>query len=322
MTPLKYSGNIITRTREYTEKELKMTEAMRREARLESTITMERLLWMDSEMVQGARMYMEGIWLWGGETKAGLMEEPHLHEFDEVIGFISSDPDHPGDLGAVMEMHLGDEVHYLTKSCLMHIPAGMKHCPLTFKEVHRPVFFFTLAPKASYGRTSGLKNPEAIAKTAFVAPPPDASGTRYGRYIITKPKPHIPPSGTKTEAPKQVTARATQVVSLDNEVLPGALYVDFCWIWSGTMTMAPLPHKHPFDEMIGLVSAGTPQNPREIGGDVSIYIEKEKYQITQSALVYLPENVEHCPIEFKNITKPVLCFTIGNSSKYDVVKTG
>jgi hypothetical protein len=319
MSQLKYTNNIITQTREYTEKELQMIADMRSEHPVETTIEMERLLWMDSDMVPGAALYMECIWLWGGVTKAGLMEEPHVHDFDEVIGFISSDPEHPGELGAVMEMHLGDEVHNLTKSCLMHIPAGMKHCPLTFKEVHRPVFFFTLAPISHYGRTSGFKNPEAIKKTAFVPPArADASGTKYGRYIITQPKSHAP-AGKKMEGPK--TARATQVVSLDNEVSPGAFYVDFCWIWSGTMTMAPEPHKHDFDEIIGFVSAGTKENPRQIDGEVAINIAGEKYNLTKSALVYLPKNVEHCPLEFKNITRPVLCFTIGNTIQYGAVKT-
>ena len=121
MTQFPYERNIITNTKEYTPAELKMIEKMRLEHPVESTVSMERLLWMDNSMVPGAEMYMECIWLWGGVTKSGLMEEPHVHEFDEVIGFISSDPNNPKELGAVMEMNIGDEVHYLSKSCLMYI---------------------------------------------------------------------------------------------------------------------------------------------------------------------------------------------------------
>ncbi|HSW57205.1 MAG TPA: hypothetical protein VLH15_02260 [Dehalococcoidales bacterium] len=320
MGPQKYAGNIITRTREYTPQELKMIEQMLREHPVETTVSMERLLWMDNQMVPGAEMYMECIWLWSGETKSGLMEEPHVHDFEEVIGFISSDPDNPKELGAVMEINLGDEIHYLTQSCLVHIPAGMKHCPLTFKEVRRPVFFFTLAPISQYGRTSGFKNPEAVKKTAFVPPAEaDASGTRYGRYIVTRPKSHAP-GGNSAERPRPANLRANQIVSLDSEVSPGAFYVDFVWIWSGSMTMSPQPHKHDFDEMIGIAGAGSPGNARRIGGEVSIDIEGEKYQIKESSLVYLPKGIDHCPLEFKDITSPVLCFTIGNTTRWETLK--
>lgn len=318
----RYDQYIVTQTREYTAQELKMIEDMLRQNPVETTIKMERLLWMDEKMVPGASMYMECIWLWGGVTKSGRMEEPHIHDFDEIIGFISSDPDNPKELGAVMEMNLGDEVHNLTKSCLLHIPAGMKHCPLTFKEVRRPVFFFTLAPIGSYGRTSGLKNPDAVSQSAFVPPAaPDASGTKYGRYIFTEPRTHAPskPRPQDASAPQPPKdAKTFHVVSLDGGASPGALYVDFVWIWSGSMTMAPQPHSHDFDELIGFISAGSPEDPRTIDGDVSISIAGEKHLLTKSSLAYMPKGLEHCPLEFKNIRRPVLCFTVGNTTRWDI----
>jgi hypothetical protein len=105
-------------------------------------------------------------------------------------------------------------------------------------------------------------------------------------------------------------------VSLDSEVSKGAFYVDFVWIWNGDMTMAPEPHAHDWDEMIGLVSWADKANPRAIGGDVSININKEDYKIKQSSLIFVRKGVRHCPIEFKNIKRPVLCFTIGNTKKW------
>ncbi len=322
MTKLPYSDNIITKTREYTQEELAWQQKYREEARIESTVTMDRLLWMDDDMVKGAEMYMECIWLWPGETKAGLMEEPHVHDFDEVIGFVGSDPDHPEDLNAVMEMHMGDEVHYLEKSCLMYLPAGMKHCPLTFKKVNKPVFFFTLAPIGNYGRTSQARDKEKYEKAPFVIPEPDETGTKYARYIITKAKPHAPSEAKAGDAPKAPPpprdVKASHILSLDSEVIPGAFYVDFVWIWSGSMTMAPEPHTHPFDEMIGFVTHGVKSDPRGIKGDVSINIEGDDYKIDKNSLVYLPKGVKHCPIQLQNIQKPVLLFTIGNTRIWDI----
>jgi hypothetical protein len=193
----------------------------------------------------------------------------------------------------------------------------MKHCPLTFREVNRPVFFFTLAPISRYGRTPEMMRPggKAAPKVPdFVPPEPDASGTRYGRYIFTEPRPHG--SGPPPERPPgPPRARATQVVSLDGDASPGAFYIDFVWIWSGDMTMSPKPHAHDFDEMIGIIGSDR-EHPRAVGGNVSVTIGDEKHAIKKSSLIYVPKGLAHCPLEFNNIAQPVLCFTIGNTPKW------
>ncbi len=317
MAGLSYAKNIVTDTREYSPEEIAKIREMQKSHPVDTTVEILRLLWMDDTKVSGASFYMECIWLWEGVTTSGTTEEPHTHDFDEVIGFIGTNPENPRDLDARMEIILGDETHFLTKSCLVHIRAGMKHCPLTFREVKRPVFFFTLAPISRYGRTSEMMTQQgstAPKAPEFIPPEPDASGTRYGRYIITEPKPHW--SGPPPERPAgPPRARATQVVSLDSEASPGAFYVDFVWIWSGDMTMSPQPHAHDFDEMIGIIGSDR-EHPRAVDGDVSIVIGDEKHTIKQSSLVFLPKRLRHCPIEFKNITRPVLCFTVGNTPKW------
>ncbi len=316
MSELKYAKNIITDTREYSPEEMAKIEEMREKSQVESTVEGLRLLWMDDEKVEGAEFYMECLWLWEGVTTSGTTEEPHHHDFTEVIGFIGTDRDNPGELDARMEIILGDETHYLTKSCLVHVPPGMKHCPLTFREVNRPTFFFTLAPISRYGRTSeSTELKEGQSKEPFFPrPEPDSSGTRYRRFIITEPKAHWDPkSPPPPPPPKQRTVKSNQVVSLDDEASHGGFYVDFVWIWSGDMTMSTESHTHDFDEMIGIIGFCGKEDPRRVDGDVSIVLGNEKHDITQSSLIYIPKGLTHCPIEFKNIKQPVLCFTIGNT---------
>jgi uncharacterized RmlC-like cupin family protein len=36
----------------------------------------------------------------------------------------------------------------------------------------------------------------------------------------------------------------------------------------------------------------------------------------KSSLIYVPKNVPHAPIIFKDIKEPVLCFTIGTAPKW------
>ena len=83
--------------------------------------------------------------------------------------------------------------------------------------------------------------------------------------------------------------------------------------------MAPEPHAHDFDELIGII--GYPEkrgSERAVGGEVSIMMGQEKYAFKQSSMLFVPGNVVHCPLEFKNIRRPVLCFTAGYTTNWEV----
>ncbi|MBP1623268.1 MAG: hypothetical protein H6Q07_1288 [Acidobacteria bacterium] len=106
-----------------------------------------RILWMDENVVEGA-FHMNTAWYL--KAAATLEDRPHAHDNDEIIGFFGNDPEHPHDLGGEIEIWLEDEKHLITKSALLFVPAGMKHCPLILKRVDRPIFHFTTVPNGRY----------------------------------------------------------------------------------------------------------------------------------------------------------------------------
>ena len=111
-----------------------------------------RVLWLDNEVVPGS-FYVETVWQFppkpGDPPKAPT--ETHTHDFDEILCFFGTNPEDPHDLGGEVELWLEDEKHTITKSCIVFIPKGMKHCPLTIKRVDRPIFEFTAGPGSMYG---------------------------------------------------------------------------------------------------------------------------------------------------------------------------
>lgn len=116
-----------------------------------------RVLYMDSALVPGA-FYMETVWVFPRPRLSPTQYEevkkrspgPHSHEYDEVIAFFGSDYNNPHDLGAEVELWLGDEKHIITKTALVFIPAGLTHAPLVFLEVKKPVFHYTTGPGKMY----------------------------------------------------------------------------------------------------------------------------------------------------------------------------
>jgi hypothetical protein len=95
-----------------------------------------RILWLEDEIMEGASSVILS-WYWKPTEKEG--SPSHIHDYDEVIGFIGSDPQDPHDLGGEIEFWLEDEKYDTTRSCFILVPRGMKHCPMIIKSVDRPL---------------------------------------------------------------------------------------------------------------------------------------------------------------------------------------
>jgi len=107
-----------------------------------------RILWIDSKVVEGA-FQMNTAWYFAVPEKDPVFEE-HVHDYDELIGFYGSNPDDPYDLGAELEVGINGEMHKLTRTSMIFLPAGMKHMPLSIKRVDRPIFHFSIVMNPEY----------------------------------------------------------------------------------------------------------------------------------------------------------------------------
>jgi hypothetical protein len=112
----------------------------------------KRVLWLDDQVVDGA-FHMNTAWYLNAAKT--LEDTPHVHAADEIIGFFGNNPDTPYDLGGEIEIWLEDEQYFLTKSSLIFVPAGLKHCPLILRRVDRPIFHFTTIPGGTYIKNDG-----------------------------------------------------------------------------------------------------------------------------------------------------------------------
>ncbi len=96
---------------------------------------------------------MEGIKLlfgWGYMNKTGLWGEgegAHISPAGEVLLFTGLDYDHPGELGAEIEIAMGEEQekHVFDYPAVIVAPAGFVHCPLITKRVDKPYAFSAIS---------------------------------------------------------------------------------------------------------------------------------------------------------------------------------
>ena len=72
-----------------------------------------------------------------------MVPDTHAHDFDQFLMFIGGDINNMMDLGGEVELTLGEEGKPLekfifTRATMVHVPAGLLHCPLNFKKVNDP----------------------------------------------------------------------------------------------------------------------------------------------------------------------------------------
>ncbi len=65
------------------------------------------------------------------------------------------------------------------------------------------------------------------------------------------------------------------------------------------------PHSHDFPEMLGFIG-GNPADISDFGAEIEFTIGGEKHVITGPAVVSVPAGVEHCPIVFTRVDKPIV----------------
>jgi hypothetical protein len=104
----------------------------------------KQVLYLDSSVLKGA-FYVDTAWFFPSMVMQGTSEDavkPHSHDYNEVQAVFGTNPEEPYDLGGELEFWLGDEKQIITKSCLIFIPSGLRHGPIYWRKMERPVFHF------------------------------------------------------------------------------------------------------------------------------------------------------------------------------------
>jgi mannose-6-phosphate isomerase-like protein (cupin superfamily) len=276
----------------------------------QSTVEGTRIVDLDTTRAEGAP-YMDFVWLWKGSAK-GYSEDEHYHNFDEVIGFIGSKGENnPRDLGGEMEVWLGGEKYLITRSCLIFVPKGLKHCPIRFNRIDSPVFFFSFGMATKYSRTATKFEDTRSAERNY------APLISYG-INFSKVSPATMKRMGEMERKARSTVQATRLLDLDQ--IGGSFYADFVWLWRGSAKgYSEVEHSHDFDEVIAFMGAKGQKKPHDLGGEMEVWLGGEKHLINKSCLIWVPKGLKHCPIRFNRIDSPILFFTVGNVEKYSSI---
>jgi len=141
------------------------------------------------------------------------------------------------------------------------------------------------------------------------------ANNKNAKNILTAPKAKLDlPAYRRKMDPKYVK----RIVELDEESVPGSkFYSEAMWIVPGSSE--PIvqvdSHTHDFGEEIGFFGFNY-DDIKDLGAEIDITIDNQKYTMTKSFLAYVPPGVQHGPIVIRNVKRPVMHFTAGPTPRY------
>jgi hypothetical protein len=103
-------------------------------------VTQPRLM-LKSDASFGNKNFLM-IW-WPITEPFVMVSEHHKHDFDQFFCFAGGDANNLTELGGEVEFTLSEDgknlkTFLITKATIVHVPAGVYHCPLNFKKVNNP----------------------------------------------------------------------------------------------------------------------------------------------------------------------------------------
>jgi hypothetical protein len=227
------------------------------------------------------------------------LDEVRTHDTHELLCFLGGNPQNIRDLGAEVRINLGDinEEHIINDATMVVIPAGLKHGPIVVNKYTKPFVLLRIINSKAYQDQLDAEAAEGGMLSATVM----REGTdnlKYGkRYWMN--------------------------------IVRGPLFIDYEPGWAGTSIWAHHDeykigttlgyhcitsrynaghtHAHGFHEMLCFLS-GDPENPTELGADVSMVLgdEGEKHTSNVPTIISMPPGLKHCPLLVENVTKPVV----------------
>lgn len=140
------------------------------------------------------------------------------------------------------------------------------------------------------------------------------SESKYGKYILTEFR-------GKVEAPwntKSTPEEKTPLLYLDSNVIDGAFFTEAALFWPARANKKEgdvTPHVHDFDEVLAVFGTDL-ENPHDLCGEMVIWLGDEKHVITKSALIFIPKGLQHGPIKWNRIDRPIFHYAVGTGKRY------
>jgi len=141
------------------------------------------------------------------------------------------------------------------------------------------------------------------------------AGSKYGRYIVTEPL-EIPKDIEDVRERRHAESNYS-IAYADGKIIQGAS------MSTGGFWKLPLyevsdigikeAHTHPFDEVLAYFGSN-PGDPHDLGGEIELWLEDEKFLMSKSFIAYIPAGMRHGPLILRRIDRPIFHYVVANTA--------
>jgi hypothetical protein len=240
----------------------------------------------------------------GCPAVAGRLESevPEVHDFDQVMIFMGSDPNSLGDLGAEIEFCMGPEkeIRMITSSQAVFIPKGTAHMPATILKMDRRFIVMTV----SHARELTSK-PAPAAEKEYTGEP--QGGMSRSQYRANFPTMLWERKSAWHYGSKNRDDAGGYIASIGKPEMGFSMLCESILRGPYRFGDPYKPHVHNYNEF--LICLGADCNDlSNMGGEIvfDMGAEMEPHTFTNSTVVMPPGKLPHCPEVITRVDKPFI----------------
>ena len=105
------------------------------------------------------------------------------------------------------------------------------------------------------------------------------------------------------------------VLFMDSNSVPGSFYAEYI-LYNKALEGSPPEHSHDDSDEILMFFGTDPERPHDLCGEIELWIAGEKYTLTESAMIFVPKGVKHCPLYAPRVDKPIVMVSTAPAQRY------
>jgi hypothetical protein len=242
---------------------------------------------------------------WAPGNMGTTPPRPHTHDYNQVMLFLGGDGNDMGELGAEVELNLGDEgeTYMITSSTAVTVPAGLSHYPANIARMNKRFLYMEVSCTAECKSTilPALQNRQEPGTM-------DMFKATQWKNITNIP---FARKGAWSYGAKNRDDSGGYLAFIGSKDPRVFDYLIMCEsIKRAPYRFGPIPdkpHIHPKPEILFFI--GTDLNDLgKLGAEAEIALGKEAevHLITKPTAVVIPGGFPHCPLTITRVDRPMI----------------
>jgi hypothetical protein len=231
-------------------------------------------------------------------------DTPEVHDFDQVMIFMGSDPTNLGDLGAEIEFCIGPEreKHMVTTSQAVFIPKGVPHLPVTTLRMDRRFILMTISHARELKAT-----PAPSEEKEYTGDPIAGLSLMRSKYRENFPTMLWERKGAWHYGKQNPDDAGGYITSISNRNIGFSMLCEGINKGPYRFGNPYTPHVHNYDEFLICMGADC-DDLSQLGGEIVFDMgsEMEPHVFTTSTVVMPPAKLPHCPEVVTRVEKPFI----------------